>query len=317
MILIVSTANDLHAQKITQELDLMGANYRLLDLAHFPKESALTINYGGKQKNKAFKFEYENEETLNLEDVKVAWWRRPQGFAMHDDVQRDSHRNFAFGECHEAVSGLWHALNVHWVNNPSNDNVAHRKAYQLRVAQEIGLRIPETCITSNPTDARHFLNNSKIEKKICKSFSATVEEWRETRLVTVEEEKMLPNVKYAPVIFQEYIEAQYDIRITVIGEHIFPAAIYSQETEYKIDMRMDIGNARMEAVKLPKSIEDKLRLLMKKLGLVYGAIDFRLTPEGEYVFLEINPAGQWLFVEDCTKQPITKTFASYLNSFNE
>src|SRR5260221_5932211 len=118
---------------------------------------------------------------------------------------------------------------------------------------------------------------------------------------------LLDNVKLAPVIFQKYIPADVDLRITMIGEQIFPAAIHSQETEYKVDFRMTMEKARFEAVELPPKVVRMLRDLMKRLGLVYGAIDMRRTPKSEYVFLEINPAGQWLFVAKRTWQTIGDT----------
>jgi Glutathione synthase/Ribosomal protein S6 modification enzyme (glutaminyl transferase) len=123
---------------------------------------------------------------------------------------------------------------------------------------------------------------------------------------------MLNRVQYAPVIFQDYIDAKADIRITIVGEEIFAAAIYSQETSYKVDFRMDMGNARVEEIQLPQSVSDKLLKLMNRLGLMYGAIDMRQTSDDRYVFLEINPAGQWLFIENRTRQPISDRVARLL-----
>jgi glutathione synthase/RimK-type ligase-like ATP-grasp enzyme len=75
---------------------------------------------------------------------------------------------------------------------------------------------------------------------------------------------------------------------------------------------MDIGRARMEAVDLPEAVRGQLFALMDSLGLVYGAIDLRLKPDGTYVFLEVNPAGQFLFIEAVTGQPIARTLAETL-----
>ncbi len=102
------------------------------------------------------------------------------------------------------------------------------------------------------------------------------------------------------------------MRVTIVGDRIFAAAIHSQETSYKVDFRMDMANATVEPVDLPTRVEKKLHALMRRLGLVYGAIDMRLTPSGEHVFLEINPAGQWLFVEQHTRQPIAAEMARLL-----
>ncbi len=207
---------------------------------------------------------------------------------------------------------MWHALEAFWVNDPGRDHVAHRKPYQLRVAQDAGLRIPHTLITNDPDEARRFVDARGYRDVIYKAFSATERDWRETRLLRPDELALLDNVRYAPVIFQEYVRAQYDVRVTVVGDELFAAAIHSQDTEYPVDFRMDMANARIEAVSLPDEVQDGLRDLMARLGLVYGAIDMRLTPDEKYVFLEINPAGQWLFVEQQTRQPIAAALAGVL-----
>jgi glutathione synthase/RimK-type ligase-like ATP-grasp enzyme len=219
---------------------------------------------------------------------------------------------FAANEAQEALSGLWYAMDAYWVNEPARDLVAHRKALQLKVAQDVGLRIPATQITNDPDEARSFVDARGYRGVVYKAFSATESEWRETRLLKPEELPLLDQVRYAPVIFQEYVEAVYDLRVTVVGEEVFAAAIYSQETAYDVDFRMDIENARVEPVSLPKDVEGLVRALMTRLGLVYGAIDMRLTPDDLYVFLEINPAGQWLFIEEKSRQPISAALARVL-----
>ena len=119
-------------------------------------------------------------------------------------------------------------------------------------------------------------------------------------------------MRYAPVIFQEHIPAVVDLRVTIVGDELFAAEIGSQKTAYPVDFRMDMDRAEVRAHKLPDEIERRLHALMDTAGIVYGAADLRLTPEGEYVFLEINPAGQWLFVERLTGQPITAALCAYL-----
>jgi glutathione synthase/RimK-type ligase-like ATP-grasp enzyme len=287
----------------------------LLDLSQFPQHMQLSIGYGT-ESSPRFTLTLPDGRLLNLQDCHVVWWRRPQPFVLHPALTQPTHRQFALGESHEAFTGMWQALDAVWVNHPSKDEVAHRKAYQLKLAQDIGFTIPQTLISNDPAAVSAFIG-SRGQKVIYKSFSATEREWRETRLLKAEETALLENVKYAPVIFQEYVEAVYDLRITVVGDTLFPAAIYSQETAYKVDFRMDIAHARIEAVSLPEEVEAKIHALMHRLGLIYGAIDMRLTPDGRYVFLEINPAGQWLFIEERSGQPITEQFARVLNSFDK
>ncbi|KVL88732.1 hypothetical protein WT02_14975 [Burkholderia stagnalis] len=202
------------------------------------------------------------------------------------------------------------------MNEPARDLVAQRKPYQLKVAQDVGLEIPDTLITNCPSAVREFTCRHGASNVIFKSFSATDNEWRETRILRDEELELVDNVRYTPVIFQRYIEADVDLRITVIGNQIFTAAIHSQQTSYKFDFRMDIAHARIEPVALPKNIEDRVLELMRRLGLVYGAIDMRRTPDGRYVFLEVNPAGQWLFTELPTGLLISQAIARTLCAFD-
>lgn len=302
MILVISHPADLHASTVLARLASVGADAVLVDLADFPENLRLRLAATGK----TFGAELDvGGRTLSLDDVAAVWWRRPQAHVLAANMASRDHWNFAYGECQAAMSGLFSCIDAFWINPPLNDEKAAQKVYQLKLAQEIGFRIPRTAVTNDPAAARAFIAAEGERGTIYKAFSATRQAWRETRLLRAEEMELLESVRHAPVIFQEYIEAEVDLRITVIGDKIFPAAIHSQDTDYKMDFRMHIDTARYATHALPAEIEAKLRRYMKALGLVYGAIDMRMTPGGEYVFLEINPCGQYLFVEQKTGQDIT------------
>jgi glutathione synthase/RimK-type ligase-like ATP-grasp enzyme len=311
VILIVSWPGDEHARAVTAELERAGSAPVILDLARFPQELLLALRYrpGGRV---AFGLTDGTTGDIPLHDVSAVWWRRPRSFVLHPEVTRSSHQTFAYNEAHEAFAGLWQALDAFWINPPLADQAAGRKSYQLRLASEVGLRIPETLVTNDPAQARSFIEALGVGRVIYKAFSATEQEWRETRLIRDEELTLLDHVRLAPVIFQEYVPAAVDLRVTIIGSDVFAAAIHSQETTYRVDFRMDMNRARTEAAVLPDEVTRRLLELMARLGLVYGAVDMRLTPDGAYVFLEVNPAGQWLFVEQRTRQPITRTLAQRL-----
>ena len=310
MILILSTPRDDHAQTVLAELLKLDAQAQLMDLSEFPQRLGLIIQY--EQGDSRFVFGC-TDTGLDIGNCNAIWWRRPQPPEISPDITQSSHRYFAMNVSTEALQGLWHALDVFWINDPAHDQLAHRKAYQLRVAQDVGFELPDTLITSCIGAVREFVAPRGHDRVVYKAFSATEKEWRETRLLKENELDLLENVKYAPVIFQEYIEAEVDLRVTVVGDKIFPAAIYSQETSYKVDFRIDMSDARVEATHLPTDVEDKIHAFMDRLGLVYGAIDMRRTPDGRHVFLEINPAGQWLFIEQRTGQPIAETMAQLLH----
>jgi glutathione synthase/RimK-type ligase-like ATP-grasp enzyme len=219
-------------------------------------------------------------------------------------------------ECLSALQGLWSLLDCHWVNDPSRDEIGARKAYQLRIAREVGLETPRSLISNHPPSVRAFVEEVGMDQVIYKSFYASFDAWRETRRLRANELDLLDATRYAPVIFQEYIPATLDLRITVIGEQIFASAVHSQESRYEVDYRMDLDRVRVDPYELPLDIRNKLLRFMRRLGIVYGAIDMRVTPQGHYVFLEVNTSGQWLFMEEKTGQPITQAFCEYLQAWD-
>lgn len=313
MILILASHEDDHTQAVLEHLDRLGAQATVLDLSRFPRELQLSLWYC-QNGQRDFRLALPGGEELSLSHCRVAWWRRPQPIELHPEIVSPSHRTFAYNECFETLAGLWPTLDAFWINQPTRDEIASHKVYQLRVAREIGLPTPVTLITNNPAQARAFVDRYGSERTIYKTFSATQEEWRETRLMQPEEVALLDNVRFAPVIFQEYVPACLDLRVTVVGDEIFASAVHSQETGYKVDYRMEMAAARIEPYGLPAGVVAGLRQLMERLGLVYGAIDLRLTPDGTYVFLEINPAGEWLFMEERSGQSISAAFARLLAS---
>lgn len=317
MILIVSSDQDVHARAVLDELQHLGAEADILDLSEFPMGLQLAIRFDDDSADHHFlggRF-----GRLPLSECNVVWWRRPQPFGVAPELGTNRvDYSFAYAESQAAFDGLWSTLeDAFWVNPPINDHEAHRKVYQLHVARDVGFDVPETLVTNSPEEAGAFIERHGHDSTVYKAFSGTEEAWRETRVLRKNELRLLDSVRYAPVIFQEYIPADVDLRITVMGDEIFTGAIHSQETEYAVDFRMAMETARMEAFDLPEEIEELIHAFMDRLGLVYGAIDMRLTPDGEYVFLEINPAGQWLFVEEGTGLPMSETFARLLAAHDE
>ncbi len=310
MILVVSHPGDPHAAHVIDVLRAGGHEVLLLDLSELPGRAALTIDYADPRRP-ALEYRPADGPPVDLGNVHAVWWRRPQ-VADVSEVSDFDTRMFTANEWNEAINGLWLLLDVPWCNPPDRDEIAGRKAWQLRVASEIGLTVPRTLITSDPIAARAFIESREIGRTIFKTFSATHQVWRETRLVRETEMEMLDAVRVAPVIFQEYIEAEADLRVTIVGDRIFPAAIDARATDYPVDFRMSLGQASTTATDLPADVEARLRALMDRLGLVYGAIDLRRTPAGDHVFLEVNTAGEFLFIEQRTGQPITQALADWL-----
>jgi len=307
-VMIVSTVGDAHARAVMAALQTQGAAVELLDLTNFPSQLALTMAF--EDGRRRFKLSRTGGGTLDLDSIHAVWWRRPQGFGVPDSLADPDHRRYALSEAATAFDGLYQSMNALWVNEPARDVVAGHKPYQLALAQQLGLSIPITLMTNDPDEARAFWQLYPGEV-IYKQFKALPATWRETRKLREEETALLDSVRMAPVIFQRFVDAVADVRVTVIGDEIFSASTDPREGAYPVDFRYN-PELKWQRHPLPSAIEDRLRMLMGRLGLEYGAIDLRLTPEGEYVFLEINPAGQFLWVEMETGLKITDALAAHL-----
>jgi glutathione synthase/RimK-type ligase-like ATP-grasp enzyme len=310
LILIISHAKDPHARRVLQLLEQAGRGATLLDLSALPEATALTIAYDPAGVRRAI-LTASGSESVDLLAARSVWWRRPQVPNL-SAIQDPDILAFTHNEWHEAIQGLWQLVPAPWMNPPPQDEVASRKALQLHLAARSGLGIPPTLITSDPAMAREFLERQGQRRTIFKTFSCTHAIWRETRLVEAGERELLEHVRWAPVIFQDYIEADADVRVTVVGDRVFAAAIDTSESDYRVDFRMSLGQARMTPTELPEPLTGRLLSFMRSLGLVYGAIDLRRTPSGDYVFLEVNTAGEFLFVEERTGLPIAQAVADWL-----
>lgn len=133
----------------------------------------------------------------------------------------------------------------------------------------------------------------------------------------IEEEDLekLNLVSNSPTLFQKCISKKIELRITIVGDKIFTASIDSQASEKtRVDWRnYDFQNVSHTTFKLPEKVEGLCFQLIKRLGLVFSAIDMILTPDDRYIFLEINPNGQYLWIELLTGLPISEAIARLLN----
>jgi glutathione synthase/RimK-type ligase-like ATP-grasp enzyme len=306
MILIISSPEDPHAQAVMAELDRMGRPHRLLNLAEFPGKLSLTARLDDRRSD--FSLTFADGAKIPMDEVTAVWWRRPQAFGFPAEIKDPAHRHFAQSEAGTAFQGMYQASSCLWINNVVRDAAAAHKPWQLKLAREAGLSIPETLITNDPEEARAFWRQHPGEV-IYKPFLQTYHAWRETRKIEAEAEALAEAVRLTPVLFQRYVPAVCDLRVTVIGERLFAAAARGEE--YELDIRFNLA-AKYRPHELPDEVEQRLFALMRRLGLEYGAVDFRLTPEGEYVFLEVNPAGQFLYIEKATEQPIARALAEHL-----
>jgi glutathione synthase/RimK-type ligase-like ATP-grasp enzyme len=248
---------------------------------------------------------------IALNEVGAVWYRRIRAFTIDPAITDETGRTFAWSETNEAMQGVWYAMDCFWMNPPVADEVALRKVTQLRLAKRAGLSIPETLVTNGPDEARAFIDMHRDAGVVRKAFRNIQQAPRETRLVGEPEMAMLDSVKYAPVIFQRFVPADLDLRVTIVDGEIFAAA-FKSDADHQVDYRSGIGTAQVSTYQLPDNVADNLLKFVDGLGLKYGAVDFRVTPDGEHIFLEINPAGEYLYVSERTGLPIPQAIAAAL-----
>jgi hypothetical protein len=307
-VLIISTLADDHVNAVMSCLTSHECRVELLDLAEFPQRLALSMSF--RNGMRYLHLDRQGCGKLDFDRIRSVWWRRPQAFRLPAALANPVHQRFALSESATAFQGLYQSVSARWINPPLRDLAASHKPWQLTMAQEVGLEIPDTLMTNDPEAARAFCDACDGDV-VYKQFLALADAWRETRRINAEGIRSDENLRLCPVIFQRRIAAVADLRVIVVGNAIFAASVAVDQLAYDVDVRMNI-HAPYVPHTLPRSIEKLLLELMRRLDLVYGAIDMRQTEDGRYVFLEINPAGEFLYVERATGQPIAATLAHCL-----
>ncbi len=320
MILLLSDKTDVHYQRIKSVLDKLKVETATLNTALFPSEHGISYTISDVNEG-CVVFDIDDRKVRSNEIMSV-WNRRtpPAKQTLHSSHLRE----YVDKESQCFFEALPHILaNCFWLSHPSALRIGSLKPNQLRLARGLGLSIPDTYIGNSPTEMAAFAN--RYEKLALKSVfmpAVAIKNSGEIDTLTfftksITRDKILDvatRVQNCPIILQPYVEKEFELRITVVGDDVFACAIHSQvSTKTREDWRRyDLLNTPHEIFALPEEIQSKLLLLVKELGLVFGCIDMIVTPKGEFVFLEINSNGQWLWIEELTHMPIAETIAKLL-----
>jgi glutathione synthase/RimK-type ligase-like ATP-grasp enzyme len=310
VILAISHEGDSHAPLVLDALQRAGHEAVLLDLAELPRNGAVHAPAGGAPGRREIRVR--GQAPISLDEVRCVWWRRPRPFeALGGLAPRDA--GFAVRQTAEAVLGLFASLNARWVNDPVRDDVANRKTLQHRVAEQEGLLVPPTVVGNDPADVRAFLDSLGGQPAIHKPLFGAEHGGRPTRFVRADHLPSLQAVRIAPLIFQAYVPG-VDVRVTAVGDELFACAIDARACATPEDCRTALHDpaCRLSSCAVPDGVAAGLRGVVRGLGLLYAAADFRIRADGAWVFLEVNPSGQWYWVEERTGLPITAALVDLL-----
>lgn len=314
IILLLTNKEDLTADFVVLELQKRGIPYYRFNTEDFPAKIMASIGFEGKT-NVAY---IEDARSyVDVRQIKSIWYRRPQRTVFAEDI--GDFERFCSNESWFFLRGLWESIDCFWVSHPYSLERARSKIRQLKVAQGLGFQIPKTLISNKPEEVRGFFNhvNKSMVVKPVKSGIVRGENNEfviHTSKVNEEHLLNLEDLRFAPSIFQEMLPKKYDIRVTVIGQNVFPVEIHSQDNpDAMIDWRkpQDVDLVH-KSHHLPPLLADKCLKLTRYYGLQFAAIDLVLTPDNQYYFLEINPNGQWAWIQQKTGLPLTEKLVDLL-----
>lgn len=302
------------ADRLVMELRQRGIECARFHTAGIATSSSVTISFGSSGVSRSVKIA---GKPVEIGGVVSVWNRQQEPIEFPAHLSTDE-REFAQAEIGAMLSGFMRSTQWFWVNHPDRNRYASSKALQLQEAQRIGFKIPRTVISNDPNTIREFVascSDGAIYKTLHSPFfpgPAGLACF--TSLVSEDHLRDIDAIKCSGGIFQEYVPKEFELRITVIGTQVFTVEIHSQEIdEMRVDWRTgDVRKLTHRSHSLPPDVKAKCLEFLRRFGLAYAAIDMIVAPDGRYVFLECNPAGQYGWVEDLTGAPMTAALADML-----
>ena len=322
MILVLTSKRDGHINGVGNHFDAAHVPWVRVNTEDFAKNVRININ---PTDGTGFIRVLDSNHNFALKSISAVWYRKPDPVDLSHFLLDKASLEYVEAEFNETLQGIYALLSrTLWINNPLTSRLAHRKMLQLLVARSVGLSTPPTIITNSIQNALEFAESVKWDIAIKSLGAVTVTSHRGdsetqygmfTRRIGKEELITLQDkIPYMPTLFQQYIDKEYELRVTCVGEQIFPCRIYSQNKEVTSeDYRFDTRNLQHELCAIPE-IAHKLLAYMKAFKLNFGCFDIIFSKSGEFIFLECNPNGQWLWIEQLTGAPISKAVADMLIS---
>lgn len=317
-VLLYTINNDFHAAVIGHALGLRGNRVIRWVGQDYPERATGSVSFMCDQVQVRLRA---GDETFTPSDIDVVWHRRrtlPVAPSIVD--QRDA--EFVTNELR--VADVSHARlfgDAFWINKRSASDVCDIKTTQLLHAQKAGLAIPLTLISNDTAEIKEFI--SRVQSCIYKPLGGHV--WREggqecksyTAVVNADVLPADPLLQAAPGIFQEKVEKAYEVRVQFFGA--FCGGIRIESSVLKggdLDWRIDQSSiVSCEPVVLPPQVYESCRTMMRQLDIVSGGFDFIVDIHGRWVFMEVNEAGQFLFIEAwCQQVQLLDAFCQFIET---
>ncbi|KKA43419.1 hypothetical protein [Salinivibrio sp. KP-1] len=305
MYLLITNKQDVTMDFIVQELERRCLPYLRLNTEDI---ASYFVSFGVRKND--WQLEY-NGTAVSGKNISAAYFRRP-GNPEFDDLAE--HEDYVRNEWLAALKSLYWRMKDKFLNSPSDILLSEDKPRQLSEAYDIGFNLPGTIITNNFEKIAPFQKEFSLIAKPLRQAILGDESVVFTSSIGSVSAKDSSKISVCPCIFQQEIAKKYDLRITIVGENAYPVAIHSQTNlETKTDWRKGgYTDIKHTLVDIPSNIKNMCIALTKRLGLRFSAIDLIVDNNNTYWFLEINPNGQWAWIENQTKAPISKAIVDEL-----
>lgn len=315
-ILIITNDHDEHADAVIRELSKRHVPVLRFHPEEFPHACSVSLEV----QDGRIEGEIEiADRRVALDDICAAWYRRARNLfeGRRLSLTAETLDNYVRAQSTATLTALCESLQTLWVGHPHKLRRAEVKALQLVKASEAGLQTPHTLISNAPAQVKAFvdgLGERECALKPLIALGVTDEQgYRLPLTTTLPPGQSLASAAAAPTIFQPYVEKAFELRCVVIGDRVFCAKMDSQASETtRKDWRA--GEPEHEVYVLPAQVEASIRRLMASFELNFASLDMIVTPEGEFIFLELNPNGQWLWLELALGLPLVAAMADLLTT---
>ncbi len=293
--------------------------YRL-DTDTFPQTAQLAIRLKDGTPTLSWRKD-EKEQEISGGDIHSVWMRRFSTPHIDEDMDPILKQG-CIRESRETLDIFLKELDhLPWLDHRGIITKTDNKFYQLKIARQVGLRVPQTLITNTPAEVRRFydeLDGNMITKMLTPLTTSMGggSPFVYTHAVSRQALEELDSLCYSPMIFQERIPKAYELRVAYVDGELFTGAVETRKfvtAEAQADWRASGGeNFQWIPYTVPETETNKIREMMNRFGLKFGAIDIIVTPGNDYVFLEVNPVGEWGMLEKDLELPISRAIARVL-----
>lgn len=234
----------------------------------------------------------------------------------------------AAGEWSECIEGLLAGLPPdRWINHPACNASASHKIEQLRHAQQVGLRVPDWIVTTEPADAREFTSRHDYDVIVKPLASGYIERHapaEDTLIYTSaldrSRDDLLDLLPGCPALFQSRVDKRTDVRLVVVGGSMTAVCLHATDPGgyQRLDVRRNnMVDVEYQQVAVPESVAVAVHNMLKDYGLRFAALDFAITPNDDWVFFEVNPNGQWAWLDLVGAADIGSAFVAQIQSLLE